>query len=39
MLEALGHEVTRLLRVSFGTIELGTLQAGRWREVTREELV
>jgi 23S rRNA pseudouridine2605 synthase len=29
---ATGHEVTRLLRVSFGGIELGTLQPGRWRE-------
>lgn len=38
MLEALGHEVTRLLRVAFGSIELGTLQPGKWREVTREEL-
>lgn len=38
MLEALGHEVTRLLRVSFGPIELGTLQPGRWREVARAEL-
>ena len=38
MLEALGHEVTRLLRVSFGPIELGTLQPGEWREVTRAEL-
>lgn len=38
MLDALGHDVTRLLRVSFGAIELGTLQPGQWREVTREEL-
>ena len=38
MLGALGHEVTRLLRVSFGPVELGTLQPGHWREVTREEL-
>jgi pseudouridine synthase len=28
---ATGHEVTRLLRVSFGGIELGTLQPGHWR--------
>ena len=38
MLDVLGYEVTRLLRVSFGPIELGTLQPGRWREVAREEL-
>ena len=38
MLEALGHEVTRLLRVAFGLIELGTLQPGDWREIAREEL-
>jgi 23S rRNA pseudouridine2605 synthase len=35
---AIGHEVTRLLRVSFGPIELGTLKPGEWREVGREEL-
>jgi 23S rRNA pseudouridine2605 synthase len=38
LLEAVGHEVTRLLRVSFGGIELGTLQPGQSREVTREEI-
>ena len=37
LLQAVGHEVTRLLRVSFGTIELGTLQPGAWREVERKE--
>ena len=35
MLAALGHEVTRLLRVAFGPIELGTLQPGEWRELSR----
>jgi len=39
LLEAVGHEVTRLLRISFGTLGLGTLQPGEWREITREELV
>jgi 23S rRNA pseudouridine2605 synthase len=38
LLEGVGHEVTRLLRVSFGSIELGTLQPGTYREVTREEV-
>lgn len=38
MLEALGHDVTRLLRIAFGPIELGALQPGEWRDVTREEL-
>ena len=33
----LGYEVTRLLRVSFGPIELGRLQPGEWRELTRGE--
>jgi 23S rRNA pseudouridine2605 synthase len=36
---AIGHEVTRLLRVSFGPIALGTLKPGEWREVGREELL
>jgi 23S rRNA pseudouridine2605 synthase len=38
LLQAVGHEVTRLLRVSFGAIELGTLQPGAWREVERQEI-
>jgi len=33
-----GHEVTRLRRVQFGAITLGTLPVGQWREVTAEEL-
>jgi 23S rRNA pseudouridine2605 synthase len=35
---AVGHEVTRLLRVSFGGVELGTLPPGRWRRLTYDEL-
>jgi len=35
---SVGHEVTRLLRVAFGGIELGSLQPGQWREVSREEV-
>jgi len=38
LLAAVGHEVTRLKRVSFGGLELGDLQPGRWREVTEQEL-
>jgi 23S rRNA pseudouridine2605 synthase len=34
---SIGHEVTRLLRVAYGPIELGTLQPGRWREVSADE--
>jgi len=36
---AVGHEVTRLVRIAYGPIELGSLAPGEWREVTREELV
>ncbi len=38
LLAAAGHEVTKLLRVAFGGVELGTLQPGQWRDVTREEV-
>jgi 23S rRNA pseudouridine2605 synthase len=38
MCEAVGHEVTRLLRIAFGGIELGDLPAGAWREVGDAEL-
>jgi 23S rRNA pseudouridine2605 synthase len=38
MLEALGHEVTTLMRVAFGGVELGNLQPGEWRKVSREEI-
>jgi 23S rRNA pseudouridine2605 synthase len=36
---AIGHEVTRLLRVSFGPVELGTLAPGEWRVVTEAEVL
>ena len=35
---AVGHEVTRLKRVSIGGIELGELAPGSWREISKEEL-
>jgi 23S rRNA pseudouridine2605 synthase len=38
LFEAMGHEVTRLKRVSFGGLELGDLQPGEWREVNADEL-
>ena len=31
-------DVTRLLRVAYGPIELGTLQPGRWREISVAEI-
>jgi 23S rRNA pseudouridine2605 synthase len=34
---AAGHEVIRLLRVSFGPIALGALQPGRWRDLSPDE--
>ena len=34
----IGHEVTRLARVRFGGLELGSLAPGRWRDVTAEEI-
>ncbi len=37
LFKAIGHEVTRLLRVSFGPIELGTLRPGEWRNVNEKE--
>jgi 23S rRNA pseudouridine2605 synthase len=35
---ACGHEVSALKRIAFGGLELGDLQPGRWREVSRQEL-
>ncbi|OGR98092.1 MAG: hypothetical protein A2016_02645 [Elusimicrobia bacterium GWF2_62_30] len=35
---ALGHEVTRLKRISFGVLKLGDLEPGKFRPLTREEL-
>jgi pseudouridine synthase len=31
-----GREVTKLMRVAYGPIELGALQPGEWRELTRD---
>jgi 23S rRNA pseudouridine2605 synthase len=38
LFESAGHEVTRLHRVAFGAIELGTLGPGEWRDVSAAEL-
>lgn len=35
--EAIGHEVTRLKRVGLGGLELGALEPGQWRPLTRTE--
>jgi 23S rRNA pseudouridine2605 synthase len=35
---AIGHEVTRLKRVRFGGLELGSLEPGAWRDVSRGEM-
>ena len=37
LFESIGHAVTRLRRVAFGGLELGSLPDGRWREIDREE--
>jgi 23S rRNA pseudouridine2605 synthase len=34
LFDAADHEVTRLHRVAFGDVELGTLEPGEWREVS-----
>ena len=38
LFQSIGAEVTRLLRVAYGPIELGALQPSQWREVDRDEL-
>ena len=38
MCEALGLEVARLKRISIGSIKLGMLPQGKWRELTEEEV-
>ena len=38
LLAATGHEVTKLMRVAFGAIELDTLQPGEWRDVARADV-
>ncbi|HBB65996.1 MAG: hypothetical protein A2X28_01740 [Elusimicrobia bacterium GWA2_56_46] len=38
LFSALGHQVTRLKRVAFGPLQLGELQPGRFRSLTRDEI-
>jgi 23S rRNA pseudouridine2605 synthase len=38
MFESIGREVTRLKRVRVGGLELGDLEPGAWRDVTRAEI-
>ena len=38
MVEALGAHVLKLVRVRSGDIAIGTLQIGKWRQLTAEEL-
>lgn len=38
MLSALGHEVTRLKRVAYGKLELGSLEPGEYRELSAKQL-
>lgn len=38
MFKSIGNEVNRLKRVSFGSLELGTLQPGQFRSVTRDKI-
>ncbi len=37
MFKAVGHEVTVLKRIAFGTIELGNLEPGKYKDITRRE--
>ena len=38
MTAAVGHPTLRLVRIAIGTIELGDLQPGQWRELTTREI-
>ena len=38
MFDAVGHKVLLLRRIRFGTVELGSLRRGEWRELTPEEI-
>ncbi|MBP3657181.1 MAG: rRNA pseudouridine synthase [Clostridia bacterium] len=38
MFDAVGHKVLLLRRIRFGSLELGSLRRGEWRELTQEEI-
>jgi 23S rRNA pseudouridine2605 synthase len=38
MLDAVGHPAASLRRVRFGTLELGSLEEGRWRRLSEVEI-
>jgi 23S rRNA pseudouridine2605 synthase len=38
MMEAVGHDVLRLVRVRVGAVELGDLRPGEWRHLTHGEI-
>ena len=38
LLQALGFDVLRLVRVAIGPVQLGTLEKGQWRELEVDEL-
>ena len=38
MFDAVGHKVLLLRRIRFGSLELGELKRGQWRELTLEEI-
>lgn len=38
MFEAVGHNITKLKRISVGGVKLGNLKSGKWRELTEKEI-
>jgi 23S rRNA pseudouridine2605 synthase len=38
MMAALGFDVDRLVRIRYGSVDLGRLEPGRWRRLTRDEV-
>lgn len=37
MMLEIGHGVSRLVRLRFGTVDLGDLEAGAWRDLELDE--